>query len=179
MGKLIALLRGVNVGARTRVPMAELRPLCAALGWRGVQTYIQSGNVVFESDEAPAALEAQLEQAVEATFGLATAVMVRSAEAWGAYTAHCPFRDAAEKEENLVLLGVCKRPPRAKAAAEIEARGANGERVAIAGDALWFHYAGGVGPSKLSPSLIDRLAGSAVTGRNWRTVSKLHEMVTG
>jgi uncharacterized protein (DUF1697 family) len=176
MGKLIALLRGVNVGARTRVPMAELKPLCATLGWRNVETYIQSGNVVFEADEAPAALEAQLETALEARFGLSTAVMVRSAAAWRAYAGQCPFREAAEKEANLVLLGVCKRPPRPESAGEIEARGANGERVAIAGDALWFHYAGGVGPSKLSPSLIDRLAGAPVTARNWRTVLKLKEM---
>jgi uncharacterized protein (DUF1697 family) len=133
---------------------------------------------VFESDATPAALEAQLEEAVAASFGLATAVMVRSAGAWGAYAARCPFPEAAEKEANLVLLGVCKRPPRPEAAGEIAARGANGERVEIAGDALWFHFAGGVGPSKLSPTLIDRLAGSPVTTRNWRTVLQLRELAT-
>ena len=176
MGKLIALLRGVNVGGATRVPMAELKALCGRIGLEKAETYIQSGNVVFESDTAPDALEARLEDALRTAFGFAPAVMVRSADQWSAYAAGCPFPEAAEKEANLVLLGLCKRPPRPEAAGELEARGANGERVAIAGDALWFHYAGGVGPSKLSPSLIDRLAGAPVTARNWRTVLKLRDM---
>ena len=60
MGRMVALLRAVNVGGR-KLPMAELRALCAELGWEDVATYIQSGNVVFTADGKPAALEAALE----------------------------------------------------------------------------------------------------------------------
>ncbi len=176
MARPIALLRAVNVGAR-KVPMAELRPLCEGLGWSNVETYIQSGNIVFEAGEKPEALEAQLEEALEKRFGFEVPTIIRTLAQWEAIAEANPFPEASEKEPNLVLVGVAKRPPRAEAARELEDRGANGERVVLAGGELWFHYAGGVGPSKLSPSLIDRLAGSPVTARNWRTVLKLKEML--
>jgi uncharacterized protein (DUF1697 family) len=172
----IGLLRGVNVGGRSRVPMAELRALCAGLGWRDVETYIQSGNLVFEADGEATDLEARLEKALAAKMGVATAVIIRTAADWKRCLAANPFGPASEKEPNRVLLGLSKRPLQPEAAAALQAKAADGERVAAAGGALWFHYPEGVGRSKLSPSLIDRLAGSPVTARNWRTALKLAEM---
>lgn len=172
----IGLLRGVNVGGRTRVPMAELRTLAAGLGWREVETYIQSGNLVFAADGKGAALESRLERALSAEMGVETAVMVRSAAEWKGLIAANPFRQASEKEPNRVLIGLSKQPLAAEAGEALQAKAADGERVEAAGGALWFHYPAGVGRSKLSPSLIDRLAGSPVTARNWRTALKLAEM---
>ena len=177
MGRNIALLRGINVGGRTSIPMAELRALCESLGWKEVQTYIQSGNVVFDVKGAAASLEAQLEEAVERKFGIAIPVLVRSAGAWHALVAANPFHEAAEAEPNRVMLSLSKRPPAAGAAAAIQERARNGERVEDSGGTLWIHYPGGAGTSKLTPALLDRLAGSPVTARNWRTVVKLAEMV--
>jgi uncharacterized protein (DUF1697 family) len=172
----IGLLRGVNVGGRTRVPMAELRALCAGLGWSDVATYIQSGNLVFAADGRAADLEAELEKALAKQMQVGTAVLVRSAAEWKNLIAANPFAKASEKEPNRVLLGLSKAPLDSGAAAALRAKAAAGERVEAAGGALWFHYPEGVGRSKLSPSLIDRLAGSPVTARNWRTVLKLGEM---
>ena len=177
MGRNIALLRGINVGGRTSIPMAELRALCESLGWKEVQTYIQSGNIVFEAKGAAATLEAQLEEAVERRFGIATPVLVRSAKQWHALVAANPFPEAAEAEPNRLMLSLSKRPPAAGAAAAVQERALNGERVEESGGALWIHYPGGAGTSKLTPALLDRLAGSPVTARNWRTVVKLAEMV--
>src|SRR5262245_9998041 len=84
MERRVALLRGINVGGRS-LPMAGLRELCAALGWQEVRTYIQSGNVVFDSAKAPAALEDELEQAIAKTFGMKVPVIVRTAKQWTAY----------------------------------------------------------------------------------------------
>ena len=172
----IGLLRGVNVGGRGRVPMAELRALCAGLGWRDVATYIQSGNLVFAAEGKAAALEAELETALAERMRVETAVLVRSAAGWKRLIALNPFDKASGKEPNRVLLGLSKAGLRPGAAAALQAKAAGGERVEAAGGALWFHYPEGVGRSKLSPSLIDRLAGSPVTARNWRTVVKLGEM---
>jgi uncharacterized protein (DUF1697 family) len=175
MAKFIALLRAVNVGGR-KLPMAELRALCGALGWGRVATYIQSGNIVFEAKGRSAALETALESAIEGKFGLDVPVIVRTAEEWRAIAAGNPFADAAGKEPNRVLLGLAKGRLAPGAAATIAARAAAGERVAATGEALWFHYPEGVGTSKLTPSLIDRAAGSPVTARNWRTVTTLLDM---
>jgi uncharacterized protein (DUF1697 family) len=77
-----------------------------------------------------------------------------------------------------VLLALSKLPPKADAAAELQKRAPSGERVLRVGDALWIHYAAGIGTSKLTPALLDRLAGSPVTARNWNTVLKLAEMAS-
>jgi uncharacterized protein (DUF1697 family) len=175
MARLIALLRAVNVGGR-KLAMAELRALCAGLGWRDVETYIQSGNVVFAAPGEAEAVEAQLEAAILERFALDVPVMVRTAAQWSDYAAANPFPGAALDEPNRLLLLVSKRPPAEDAADRLMERARAGECVKAAGGALWFHFPEGVGTSKLTPSAIDKAAGSPSTGRNWRTVLKLQEM---
>jgi uncharacterized protein (DUF1697 family) len=177
MASFVALLRGINVGGRNKVPMAALRDLCAKLGWSEVQTYIQSGNLVFHASGTSAELEAVLEKALEKHFGFAPAVIVRSAAAWKACVEANPFPEDSAKEPNRVLAGLSKRRPDKGSARALQERAGAGERVMLAGGTLWFHYPAGVGTSKLSPALIDRLAGSPVTARNWRTMLKLQEMI--
>ncbi len=177
MASFIALLRGINVGGRNKLPMAELRETCAALGWTGVRTYIQSGNIVFEASGRTAVLEEALEKAIAARFGFQPAVMVRSAAQATQLAEANPFRKESAKEPHWVLIGLAKQALKAAAAEAIEAKGRAGERVAEAGGALWFHYPAGVGTSKLTPALIDRAAGSPVTARNWRTLTTLIAML--
>jgi uncharacterized protein (DUF1697 family) len=176
MGRMVALLRAVNVGGR-KLPMAGLRALCAGLGWADVATYIQSGNVVFSSGMTPAEAEAALEAAVTRAYGYAAPAIVRSAGEWARLAAINPFPEVAATEPNRLMLLVSKAPPAAGAAEAIAARAAAGERVRQAGGALWFHYPEGAGTSKLTPSLIDRAVGSPGTARNWRTVRTLLEML--
>lgn len=177
MGRFVALLRGINVGGANRMPMAELRDHCAGLGWRAVETYIQSGNVVFTADAKASRLEAELEKEIERRFGLRIPVVVRSAAEWPKLAAANPFPGAAETEPNRLMLILSKKAPDPDAAAAIQERAKADERVAQAGGALWIHYPQGAGTSNLSPSLIDRLVGSPATSRNWRTVLKLKDML--
>jgi uncharacterized protein (DUF1697 family) len=174
--RFIALLRGINVGGHNKVPMAELRALCGELGWEDVQSYVQSGNLVFEAGARRASLEAELERAIERTFGLSIAVVVRAAADWPGYVAGNPFPGASESAPNAVMLALSKAPPKAGAVEGLLERAADGERVERVGDALWIHYAGGSARSKLSPALLNRLVGSPVTLRNWRTVLTLDEL---
>jgi uncharacterized protein (DUF1697 family) len=178
MARLIALLRAVNVGGR-KLPMAELRTLCGELGWEDVETYIQSGNLVFSAAGKPDALEAKLERAISGRFGLDVPVIVRTAAQWSAYAAANPFAKAAREAPNRLQLLVSKRAPNSDAADKLLARAQDGEAVKAAGGALWFHFPEGVARSKLTPALIDKACGSPSTGRNWRTVVKLEEMAEG
>lgn len=173
----IGLLRGINVGGHNRVPMAELRALCGQIGWTDVRSYVASGNLVFAADGAPADLETELEEAIERRFGLTVPVIVRPAAAWSGYAEGNPFPDASETEPQLVALVLSKAPPSEDAVERLRERAADGERVERVGDALWVHYRGGTARSKLSPDAMGRAAGSPVTARNWRTVSKLAGMV--
>lgn len=176
MGRMVALLRAVNVGGR-KLPMAGLRALCEELGWTGVATYIQSGNAIFTATGKAEAIEARLERAIAARFGLDVPVIVRSAGQWAKLAAANPFAEAAKDEPNRLQLLVSKRPPKPDAADILMARAQGGERVEAAGGALWFHFPEGVGTSKLTPALIDKACGSPSTGRNYRTVLKLEEML--
>src|SRR5215813_9871104 len=81
MKSYVALLRGINVGAHNRVPMADLRSLMTGLGYSGVRTHLQSGNVIFQAPDAP---NTEVEQAIadrlEADLGLPVAVLVRTGD---------------------------------------------------------------------------------------------------
>lgn len=176
--RFIALLRGINVTGRNKVPMAELRSLCAGIGWTEVETYIQSGNVAFSSSAAPRVLESEIERAIERQFGHAISVIVRAASDWPAYVKGNPFPEASIREGNRVMMMLSKLPPRPDAVTLLRERAVNGEKLVQVGDALWIHYSSGVAGSKLSPAVFNRLVGSPVTARNWRTVLKLSEMAT-
>ncbi|NBB92806.1 MAG: DUF1697 domain-containing protein [Gammaproteobacteria bacterium] len=173
----IALLRGINVGGHNRIPMAELRETCCELGWLDVATYIQSGNIVFAADGDAGALEEKLQTAIREDFGHDVHTLVRGRDDWAAQLAANPFPEASEREPNLVMLGLSKSPPAGQAAEALQERAAADERVVQKNGALWIHYPNGSARSKLTPALLDRLAGSPVTTRNWRTVSKLSDMI--
>lgn len=176
MGRMVALLRAVNVGGR-KLPMAELRSHCAGLGWADVATYIQSGNIVFETDAAPAEAEAALEALIKREYGYEAPAVVRTAAEWTGYAPGCPFPDAARDEPNRLMMLLSKRPPAAEAAALIQARAQHGEKVAAAGDAIWIHYPGGQQETKITPAFVDKAVGSIATARNHRTVVTLQDML--
>jgi uncharacterized protein (DUF1697 family) len=154
---LIALIRGINVGGTRKLPMSDLRAACASAGLGMVSTYIQSGNIVLDHADPPAA-EIALEALIILRFGLKVPVVARTAEAWTALIAGCPYAtEALEEPRNLHAL-ICKRRPAAGAVDTLTARARDGEKIARCGDDLAIHFPNGVGTSHLSPTLIDRLA---------------------
>ncbi len=178
----VALLRGINVTGHNKIAMPALCALCEDIGWIDVRSYIQSGNLVFGAPErakgaaAIAKLESMLEREIEGRFGLHIPVLVRRGSDWPSYLRSNPFLKECEREPNLVLLALSKSAPRPGAEDALQERAAGGERIARSGDAIWVHYASGVGTSKLTPAIFDRLVGSPVTARNWRTVMKIGEL---
>lgn len=172
----IALLRGINVSGRNKIPMAELRSLAEGLGWMDIASYIQSGNLIFRANGAPESLEAELERAIERKFDLSIPVIVRSAAEWAEYVKSNPLPGPSGSEPNRVMLALSKAAPKADTVDGLRARAGSGEDVVRVGDALWIHFPAGSGTSKLSPALLDRMAGSSVTMRNWRTVLKLNDL---
>jgi len=157
--------------------MAELRLLCAEIGWSNVLSYIQSGNLVFRADGKRSSLESELKQAIDRRFGLSIEVIVRTGGDWVEYVGSNPFLDASQREPNLVMLTLSKEGPRECAVEEIRGHAQSDERIQQIGDAIWIHYSHGVARSKLSPALLDRLVGSTVTARNWRTVLSIDRLL--
>lgn len=119
--RYVALLRAVNVGGVAKLPMAELREVCGALGWGAVRTYIQSGNVVFEAEAQAAELETALERAIAARFGWSRPAIVRSAGQWANYARETPFPEAERDAPNRLMLCLAKQPLRAGAEEMLQA----------------------------------------------------------
>lgn len=179
MGAWVVLLRGINVGGRTPVAMAALRAACEAAGLSGVRSYIQSGNLVVRSRLDREALERAVEAVMTSKFRLEVPALARHAEEWAALGDQNPFPDVAASAPARLMLALSKAPPARGAVAALQARATAGEEVAATASGVWIHYPAGAGTSRISPGVLDRVFGSAVTTRNWRTVQKLREMLEG
>lgn len=169
----VALLRGINVGGKHKVPMAELRTLAGELGWRDVATVIQSGNLLFTAAGTEDKQAAALERALEGTFGFAVPVVVRRLEALRRDLDECPFADAREERANLLHAGWSRAKFAPRLAKDLQAYAKAGERIAVRGGCLWIDFAGGVARSKLTSAVLDRLVGGTVTLRNSKTLAAI------
>ena len=170
----LALLRGINVGGHKRVPMARLRELFAELGYRGARTFIQSGNVVFDSDDDPQALRTAIEAGIERAFGFAVPVLVRDRARLDAVLAGNPFAGRDLDPSKLTVAFASVPPSGATAPA------GHPEEVAVAAGELFIYYPDGMGKSKLDQSVFFKGRGDVtITTRNWRTVTKLRAMMDG
>ncbi len=174
--RYVALLRAINVGKR-KLAMADLRALCDDLGFDEPRTYVNSGNVVFDASGSAKSVEAALEKGLKAHCGFEVPTIVRTKAQWSKLVKANPFPKATKATPNFVQLFVSKGKVPAKAAGTIEEKGRAGESAAIAGGALWIHYPKGIGPSKLTATIIDAAVGHASTGRNFRTVLELEKIL--
>ncbi len=167
----VALLRGINVGGRNRVPMAELRDLFEQAGLGSVSSYIQSGNVLFASDAADRdALSRQLEQAVLEIFGVSSPVVLRTAAELRRIAGSPPF--GPDTSQTYVAF-LDREPVEPGALASFDPAP---DRFELVGTEVYLVYPNGVHGSRLTGSLIERRLGVTATLRNWRTVSKLAEL---
>lgn len=175
----VALLRGINVGGRTMVAMADLRAVAATLGFHDTRTLRQSGNLVFRSSaRAGAELERLLEDALAARFGRAIEAVVRSAEEWAAAITANPFAEAATRDPaHLVLFALKDAPGAAAAAAALAEKVTGPEQVKLRGREVYIVYPEGIGRSKLTNTVIESALRTRGTGRNWNTALDLIKMM--
>lgn len=177
MAKRIALLRGINVGGRSKVAMADLRQMFSDLGLASVKTVLQSGNVVFEDGPGGAALEEILERETEKRLGLRTAYLIREAEDWRNLVLANPFPEEAENDPVRLQAMPLKAAPDAAAIAALREAIVGPERVEAVGRELFLYYPDGSGRSKLTIKLIESKLGTRGTSRNWNTVMRLAALV--
>lgn len=168
MSRYIALLRAVNVGGTGKLPMADLRSMCSDAGFARVETYIASGNVVFESRAAPAKVKSELEARLLAWVGKPVGVVVRTAAEMVAVLEANPFAEAEPKHTYVVFLD--ERPPRD---ALDHAVGLSDEQMRLGDREIFVHYGSGMGRSRLRIP-----AARAGTARNMNTVAKLAEIAS-
>jgi uncharacterized protein (DUF1697 family) len=166
MTKYIALLRAVNVGGTGKLPMSDLKAICADAGCSQVQTYIASGNVVFACEASAAKLKSDLEARLRAYAGKPIGVVVRTAAEMAAVLRANPFPKAAPERTVAIFLDA---PPPPDALAR--ATGVKDEQMHLGRREIFVHYADGIGKSRLNIP-----AAKAGTARNMNTVARLVEM---
>jgi uncharacterized protein (DUF1697 family) len=174
----VALLRAVNVGGRRSVAMTDLREAASSLGFSDVRTVLQSGNVVFgATGRSATAIERALEAAIESRLGLEADCLVRTARQWAALVRDNPFRAEARTDPGRVVLMCLKATPDPGAVNALSAAITGPERLRAAGRELYMVYPDGIGRSRLTGVLIERVLGTRGTSRNWKTVLKLAAML--
>ncbi len=179
MTRWVALLAGINVGGRTTVPMAELRTVFTGLGYQQVQTYIQSGNVVFEADtDSEAALLKAIRPALASAFGWQIEVLLRTLPELDAVIAGNPFSERQDDPTKLLVTFLAAEPAADRVATLQPPAGETGE-LELVGREIYLHMPDGYGRSKLNNARLAKLTGVAATTRNWKSVAKLRELLAG
>lgn len=176
MGRLVVLLRGVNVGGHNKVPMADLRRLLESLGHTDVASYLQSGNAVFTSSQRSCkALAVSVEGALVAELGVDVRALVLSQARLEQIAKGNPMASADSDAAHLHVAFLCETPD-ADAVSQIDQSPFAPDRFEVVGDVAYLHYPGGMGRSKLDPGKVFGGLGVWVTARNWRTVNALVDL---
>jgi uncharacterized protein (DUF1697 family) len=170
----IALIRGINVGGKNKVLMAELKRALDVIGLGRVQTYIQSGNVLFESAEGAELLRPRIEGEIQKAFSIATTVVLRTAEQLKQIIANCPYSASSLLEGESIQVSVLTEAPSQKAMDILTANGTDIDEYHIHGEEIYFLFRQSMLDSKLAKSL-QKLGGTA-TSRNWNTIIKLDSL---
>lgn len=170
----ILLLRGINVGGRNRLPMGDLVSILESSGLEDVETYIQSGNVVFRSAKVSSTLGEEIATAVEERHGFRPRVLLLDADRLREAAESNPFPEA-EAEPGTLHLFFLATAPESPDVEALDRLVSPSERFHLAGDVFYLHAPDGIGRSKLAAN-VEKHLGVAATARNWRTVERLREM---
>lgn len=172
----LALLRGINVGGRNLLPMADLVRMFEASGCAAVRTYIQSGNVLFTAAPALAQrLPAQIARRVSDAFGFQPAIILRSVADLARAAAANPFAGDRPDPARLHIGFLDRRPAPARVRA-LDPSAFPGDRIEVRGSEVYLLYRKGPSQSRLTYAWLDRALGVTSTFRNWRTVQRLLDM---
>ena len=177
-GTNVALLRGINVGGKNKLPMKDLAAMFREMGCSDVRTYIQSGNVLFRADPTLAEdIPLLISDGLLSRFGYRVPVVTRTDRELQDIVKANPFAEAGAEASRLLVLFLSDLPDRARVEA-LDPNRSPGDEFAVLGHEVFLHCPNGVARSKLTNSYFDSSLSTTSTARNWRTVRKLLELAT-
>jgi uncharacterized protein (DUF1697 family) len=177
--RYVALLRGINLGAKNKVAMGDLRGLIEALGYNDVRTYLQSGNLIFDSSSSSREkIAARIEKAIAGEFGLDIAVIMRTHPELERVATGNPFFSKAAKHTSLQVMFLADSPS-SKAVKALDPDRSAPDRFHVRGKDVFLWLPKGSARSKLTITYFEKALGTRATARNWRTVTKLLHLVQG
>lgn len=174
MPVIISMLRGVNVGGHNKIKMDALRDLYASLKLKSPQTYVQSGNVIFLSNENNLPrLSQRIQDAIERNFGFRPDIVFRTCSELRQVIARNPFANRHGIEPAKLLIAFLASDPGQSARDALLKLDARGEELHIHGSELYIYFSNGIGKTKLSWFTIEKTLKTPFTGRNWNSVIKM------
>lgn len=174
----ISMLRGINVGGQKKIKMADLEKVYTKLGFTGVKTYIQSGNVIFGSGTDKGAIEISrdIEQVIEKEFGFQVPVIIRTINEMMAVAVSNPFLKNKDNSGGKYYVTFLEKEPDPAYLARIRRGDFLPDRFIVSGREIYLDCAGGYGTTKLSNTFFENKLNVKATTRNWNTVNKLLEL---
>lgn len=179
MTTFVALLYSIVLGPGRRVVMSDLRDMAADLCLENPRTLVATGNLVFEADKPISDLERDLEAAFAQKFGKHVDIIVRDAGAWRKLVAANPFPEEALQAPDQVGVRVMRQPVTADVMERLRLYVAADEKLAAVDGDIWIYFSRSAGTSRLLGALTPKRAGGVGTSRNWNTVRRLGDMVSG
>jgi len=174
MNRYIALFRGINVGGHNSLPMKELIAIMTSKGYANIQTYIQSGNIVFDSEQAERqAISEDISQGIFDAKGFKPKVLLLDAQQWQQAIVYNPFTVTEGKQLHFFFL---ETPPQQPDLAKLDSVKTDTEQYLLTDKVFYLYAPDGIGRSKLA-DLVGKALGVVVTARNWNTVNKLSTML--
>ncbi|MFL7869204.1 MAG: DUF1697 domain-containing protein [Anaerolineales bacterium] len=174
MQTYISMLRGINVSGQKKIRMADLKSMYETLGFGNIQTYVQSGNVVFESNEEDLAkLRQSIEAQIEGTFGFSVPVLIRTADDFKRIIENHPFKD---EEAIRVLVTFLYEHPEQSKLDELSDYKDKVDHFEIGEQEIFLFCPGGYGKTKLSNTFFEKKLELIATTRNWKSVNALYQM---
>jgi uncharacterized protein (DUF1697 family) len=177
MATQIVLLRGINLGPNNRISMPPLREALTKLGYGNVRTYVQSGNIVLDTQQTSEELAERFTHLLESQFDLRVPVVTRTASELAAVVKLNPLRDVAT-EPKRYQVSFLSGDPDPEVVERMRSLVVGDEAFAAHGRELYGWHPAGIARSKLWGGLADKKLGVIATARNWITVTRLHEMAS-
>ena len=164
------LLRGINVSGKNKLPMQDLREMLNAMNYQNVQTYIQSGNIILETEKERRSVEKEIKEAIQHQFGYEVPVIAKTVEDVKRAIQDNPYPIENEKIVAVVFLSdVSTR-------INLEINKADDDEFTILNDVVYLYCPNGFGRSKLTINVFEKKLGVIATSRNWKTTNKLVEL---
>jgi uncharacterized protein (DUF1697 family) len=174
---LIAMLRGINVGGHHIIKMEALRSLFTSLKFENPQTYVQSGNVIFQSPERNLkTVAARVQSAIEKKFACSPEIIIRTVADLRTVVANNPFAKRKDVLPNYLHVSFLAASPAADAVDAIRALNISPEELHLVGRDLYMYFPNGIGKSKLPWVRLDKALATRGTARNWNSVTKMLAM---
>ena len=175
----IAMLRGINVSGHKTIRMEDLRTLCSGLGFHNVETYVQSGNIVFQTPiRNPAALSKRIGEKILQSFGFDAPVIVRTSKQMRKVITNNPFLKEKNVDSSKLHVTFLSETPQERSLKKLETLSTNPDRFYAAPQEIYLYCPSGYGKTKLSNVAIEKALSVRATTRNWKTTNTLSEMVS-